>query len=338
MTERENMLMVLRGEVPEWLPRYGAFPDPTGLYPHSAIMGIRPSILAGHRGPQGGKDIFGVEYTPTDSTGGMSLPTPNSFILDDIRKWRDVIKVPDISDVDWEMVTKKDMERVDRTQSVISLGTHNGYFQHLMAFMGFTEGLCVMLEEPEEVYALFDYLATFYDKITAEYMYYCKPDVLAIGDDTATSLNPFISLDMYRTLLKPFYMRQGKFAIEAGIRADMHNCGRCEDQIEDWFDFGIGMWNPAQIMNDLTGIKKKYGNKLILIGCWDSSGPAGWPGAKEEFVRSEVRRCIDTFAPGGGFCFWGNVYGPQDDPQVKVRASWLTDEYNNYGRNWYKTH
>ena len=30
-----------------------------------------------------------------------------------------------------------------------------------MAFMGFTEGLCAMAEEPEEVYALFDYMCDF---------------------------------------------------------------------------------------------------------------------------------------------------------------------------------
>jgi hypothetical protein len=96
------------------------------------------------------------------------------------------------------------------------------------------------------------------------------------------------------------------------------------------------MWNPAQVMNDLVGIKKTYGNKLVLCGCWDSSGPAGWPGASEELVRSEVRKCIDTFAPGGGFMFWGSVYGPKGDEEVARRSGWITDEYNKYGRTFYQ--
>ena len=42
---------------------------------------------------------------------------------------------------------------------------HAGYFQNLMAFMGFTEGLLAMYEEPEEVYALFDYICSFYCEV-----------------------------------------------------------------------------------------------------------------------------------------------------------------------------
>jgi hypothetical protein len=67
-------------------------------------------------------------------------------------------------------------------------------------------------------------------------------------------------------------------------------------------------------MNDLHGIKKKYGNSLILTGCWDSSGPVSWPSASEELVRAEVRKTIDNYAPGGGFVFWGSVYGEKGDP------------------------
>jgi hypothetical protein len=205
-----------------------------------------------------------------------------------------------------------------------------------MNFMGFTEGLVAMAEEPEEVYALFEYMADFYDDVTRKLMKYLKPDMLSITDDTATARNPFISRKCTEELVKPFHARLGSIAMEAGIPVDMHNCGRCEDSIEDWREFGVKLWEPAQVMNDLVGIKKKYGNSLVLAGCWDSSGPAGWSGASEELVRSEVRRVIDTFAPGGGFMFWGSVYGPQDDEEHKQRARWITDEYNKYGRTFYQ--
>ena len=89
-------------------------------------------------------------------------------------------------------------------------------------------------------------------------------------------------------------------------------------------------------MNDLVGIKKKYGNRLVLEGCWDSSGPAGWPGTPEKVVRAEVRKCIDTFAPGGGFVFWASTYGAPDDEEIKNKARWIAEEYDSYGRNFYK--
>ena len=287
MTERENLLMVYRGEIPEWLPRYSLAPamPGSGRFPASAPVG--PSVL-GHKHVNGKDvDIWGVEYTPTESTGGMALPTPGKFILTDITKWRDVIKAPDLSGVDWERMAAEDLKYVNREESVVELMTHVGYFQHLMEFMGFSEGLTAMYEEPEEVIALFEYMADFYDDCYRKAAEYYKPDVLSIVDDTATANNPFFSLDMYRELVKPYHARLGK---------------------------------------------------ITLVGCWDSSGPPAWPGATEELVRSEVRRCIDTFAPNGNFVFWGSIYGPENDPDRLNKTRWLAEEYESYGRSWYKNH
>ena len=295
LTEKDNYLMTLRGETPEWIPRL-LIPSP-GHAPATAWIG--PGFLNARKTPMGGFDVWGVEYVATKETGYMSLPKPGRFILDDICRWRDVIKAPDISHIDWETMAKKDLAQVDRTQTSVTATIHVGYFQQLMNFMGFTEGLCAMLEEPEEVMALFEYMNQFYLQICSKVRDYYKPDVWAITDDTATATNPFISVDMYREMIKPFHASEAKFAQEAGIPIDMHDCGRCEDFIEDWLDFGVCAWNPAQTMNDLAGIKKKYGNRLVLEGCWDSSGPAGWPDTPEEIIRAEVRKCIDSFPPPG---------------------------------------
>ena len=336
MTEKENFLRTANGEMPEWVPRYFAPPEKDSPY-KPAVVAVFPGFLNAGRNPDGsGKDIFGVEYTPTESTGGMSLPTPGRFILEDVRMWRDVIKTPDISGIDFEAIAANDTKRVDRYNTALEMGTHFGYFQHLMSFMGFSEGLIAMHEEPDEVYELFCYLADFYDEVLEKSIKYYKPDLVLINDDTATANNPFFSLDMYRKLVKPFQVRQANIVLNAGLPLDMHNCGRCEDCIDDWLGFGVSMWNPAQVMNDLAGIKQKYGRKLALMGCWDTSGPPGWPGAPEELVRSAVRECLDKFAPGGGFCFWGSVYGASGvDEEARQRAAWITDEYNKYGRTFY---
>ena len=332
LTEKENLLMALRGEVPEWVPR-NMYPSP-GHPPASA--GCGPSFLNARRTPQGGFDIWGVEFVTTKDTGGMAIPKPGRFILDDITKWRDVIKAPDISDIDWETMAKKDLARIDRSQTAVSAMVHVGYFQSLCNFMGFNEGLMAMIEEPEEVYELFEYMSSFWVQICSKIRDYYKPDIWGVTDDTATATNPFISPETYRNLVKPFHKREAAFGVEMGIPVDMHNCGRCEDFIDDWLDIGVTCWNPAQTMNDLKGIKKKYGNKLVLEGCWDSSGPAGWPGATEEVVKQAVRDTIDAYAPGGGFVFWASTYGAPDDQDFLNRKRWITEEYDAYGRTFYK--
>jgi hypothetical protein len=91
-------------------------------------------------------------------------------------------------------------------------------------------------------------------------------------------------------------------------------------------------------MNDLVGIKKKYGRKLAICGGWDSMGPAMDEDATEELVRAEVRKYIDTFAPGGGFAY--AAHGLKMKPTQKdfMRQAWMLDEYENYGRHWYDNH
>ena len=337
LTEKDNFMMTVRGETPAWVSRYGMGPNPFSKHP-PAVTGIGPSIFHKHMSPQGGTDIWGVEFVSTRETGYMSLPKPGEFLLDDIRNWRDVVKAPDLSGVDWETMAKNDIKNmnVNREETACVYMTHVGYFQTLMNFMGFTNGLIAMFEEPDEVIALFEYLSDFYCDIAKKAVHYYKPDVFNVTDDTATATNPFISPEMYRSLVKPYHARLAQIGIDAGLPIEMHNCGRCEDFIEDWRDFGVCLWNPAQVVNDLQGIKAKYGNSLVLCGCWDSQGPAGWAGAPEELVRQAVRDTIDAYAGGGGFIFWGSVYGDPDDPTVDDKRRWMTEEYENYRETPYK--
>ena len=115
MTEKENFLRVMRGEMPAYLPKY----DMMG-------WGVMPSVFNDRRTPDGGGfDMFGVEYVATKEAAGGALPVPGRFILDDITKWRDVIKAPDISDIDWETMAKKDMEKIDRSQTAVRMRLWN---------------------------------------------------------------------------------------------------------------------------------------------------------------------------------------------------------------------
>ena len=78
LTEKENYLMALRGEVPEWVPR-SLYASP-GRPPANAWVG--PSILNERRTPEGGFDVWGVEFVATRETGGQALPVPGKFLLD----------------------------------------------------------------------------------------------------------------------------------------------------------------------------------------------------------------------------------------------------------------
>ncbi len=337
MTGKENYMRMIRGQMPAWVPMY-SFGKAPGDEDVPAMGSLFPSPIGGEMRTQGpSKDIFGVTFVPAAEAGGAKIPEPNNFILDDITKWRDIVKVPDLSDVNWEMTAKKDLENsgIDRSQTAVILGLHFGYFQRLVAFMGFSEGLIAMFEEPEEVKALNSYLCDFYVDILEKSIDYYKPDILNICDDTAAWANPFISPEMHRELIKPFHARQCEVGTRRGIPIEMHNCGRCEDFIEDWRDFGVVAWNPAQISNDLLAIKKKYGRSLLIQGGWDIVGELSNPDVSEEVVKASVKESIDKYAPDGGYVFCGGFLGAIGDEKVPVKNRWLKEAVKEYGRHFY---
>ena len=309
LSEKENFIRLLSGEMPQYIPSYNMF-----------LWRFYPTFNRGGFNPDGsGFDVFGVEYTTASEADGAAIPVPGRHILDDITKWRDVIKTPDLSDVDWDKVVAKDVDFRDPEHNPLLIVSNNGYFQHIMKFMGFEDGLCALYEEPEECLELLHYLCDYYLEIEKQYVRRGGFIGINLTDDTATAINPFFSMDMYREIFKPVYERHAELARNEGLFLTLHNCGRCEDQIEDWFDLGICGWDPAQPVNDLLGIKAKYGRKLAIIGGWDSTGPATWPDSSEELLLEELERYVDKLAPGGGFCFAASVMGGTFDERQKKK-------------------
>lgn len=337
MTEKENFEMILRGEQPEWVPLYSVGPREDGK--PAPVSLVFPGILSANiTGVGAVQDVWGVTHVPVPEAANAKIPEPNNFILKDIRQWRDVIKAPDLTGIDWEAMAKKDLEwfQVNHEKSLVSLGLHNGYFQHLMAFMGFSEGLCAMYEEPEEVLALMEYLCDFFTEVTNKCIDYYKPDIIDMADDIAAWKNPFMSLEMYRELIKPATARQAKIYTDRGLPIAMHCCGHCDSFIDDWLDFGVKLWNPAQTSNDLDAVKKKYGNRLVICGGWDGIGELLDPDVSEETIKQSVYRTMNKYAPGGGYAFIGHYLGSIGDKAIAKKNRWLQEAANSYASTFYK--
>ena len=338
LTEKENFMRMFKGEIPEWIPRYTLGPV-RGLEDVAPAVGVvAPEMLSAHRRRGGGKDIWGVEYITSKEAAGGLLPKTWDFILDDVTKWRDVIKAPSLDDIDWEMACKKDLEAcgVDRSKTALASMAASGYFQTLMAFMGFTEGLCALYDEPEACHELFDYLSDFYCTIIENTIDYYKPDVFNIVDDTAAWGNPFVSLEMFREYFLPLYDREAKFARDRGIPICYHKCGKCEIFIPDMVQIGVQSWNPAQICNDLDAVQEKYGNKLMLCGCWDPVKITD-PKLTDEDIYDYLQKIANDRAKNGGFCFLATILIPDEDDSRMLHVNDVVNKaIYEIGHNFYK--
>ena len=328
LTPKENYLRMLRGEIPEFVP--------SSYIP--AGDSIAEELLTPMSAPNGPiKTVYGVTYVGSPDLNWGAMPKPGEVILDDITKWRDVIKNPDLSDRDWESYYNKQLKEKDRENKTLSV-TGGDYFLTLVSFMGFENTLCALYEEPEEVKALLEYISEFYMEVMRQQLKWCKPDIYRIMDDDAAYLAPFFSLDMYREFFKPMHKKHTDLANEHGILLERHDCGRCEQFIDDWIELGIRGWNPAQVSNDLKSIKQRTVGKLALNGCWYSQDLHGKNAISDEELVARLEEYVKTFAPGGGFVFAAMCAGdPTDNKEdVERRQNLIKDFYFNHVKDYYK--
>ena len=334
LTQKENFLRVVRGEMPEYVPVSSMGPDSAPL-----MTMADPSIIGNFRGPQGGKDPWGVTFVTNKETNYGAIPEPGNFILDDVRKWRDVIKRPDYSGFDWEKAAKEDWAKYvkDPDQTLFTISGFADFFQQFISFMGFTNGLMALYEEKEEVEELLDYMLDFSLWITKNVLYYYKPEGFYLLDDSASKLHPFISPQLFEELFVPRYKKVLELAIDDGLPVFYHNCGRCEDFLPAMVEIGVNVWDPAQVENDLVAIKKRFGRKLAINGGFEYPMPSTWPEVDEEHVREAVRETFNKLAPDGGYIFSGMLKSLDwQDPKVQEVNGWIRDEARKLSKTFYK--
>jgi hypothetical protein len=339
ITEKENLLLLLRGEQPEWVPmtmyQRGVESSRKEAL-HICVPPLMDGFVSGVNGSAGSIDIWGVEFVSEASAGGGYIQKPGVKLLHDITKWRDVIKAPDFSDVNWERLIGEQLKTVNRDETAISLLLNPGYFITLVGMLGFAETLLAFAEYPDEMDELLEYISDFYADIIEKVLPIYNPEAVAIGEDCVSSDKPLISLDFFRRTLLKANIKHTRMAREMGIPIAMHCCGKGDYYIDDWVENGVTMWECAFPKNDLLGVKKKYGNKLVINGGWEPTTNLSKLDADDEEIVQSVIDAIDTYAPGGGYCFNGYFLGHEDDAETLRKNNLLVKTAEDYGKKVYK--
>jgi len=328
LSPRDNFLRLLNCEVPEYIPEY------------QIIWGILggPSALGARENPDGtGFDKWGVEWEVGNTPFAASLPKPGQFQLEDITKWRDVIKAPDFSDLDWADMAAKDQEMFRNPEIPYGGGTAPGvgFFESLGAFMGFDMALIACAEEPAEVKALMDYLTNWSVDLAKKYIYHYKPDYGFFGDDIAHERNPFVSLETFRELFAPAWRALYAVFVEAGIPCVHHNCGHFELFLDDLVDMGVTAWDPVQSSNDAPAIKAKYGNRLALCELYEVRFSD--EDESEEKIRADFNAHVSELAAGGGYALFALQPGEMGyTDKEHQHSAWINAEFEKIRYDIYK--
>lgn len=168
--------------------------------------------------------------------------------------------------------------------------TWNSVFLRFTHLLGFENALCAFFEEPEASKALCDAIADYKIALIERVAKYLKPDAYVHYDDVATNRSLFMSPEVYRTFIKPAHTRMNDAAKASGIIPEIHICGYCTDILPDVIEEGSVAWQAAQPVNDIPEIIQTLGDRLSVIGGYDSNGKPGFADVTDEEIVAEVER------------------------------------------------
>ncbi len=276
-------------------------------------------------------DNWGVvhRYLPGDP-GIIPMVNEQNKVIKDITKWQDYVKFPEIPELDWSDA-KKAVDDIDRENTLVMVPTFRGLFERAHCLMTFEEVLIYMYEEPDSMYELFEAYTDWKLKVVKQLIDNLNPDVIHSHDDWGSKTALFFSPQKFRDLLKPHYEKLYGYIKERGVMVQHHCDSYAQGLEQDMVDLGIDMWQGALATNDIVQIQKNTEGKLLIMGGLEQD-KIDRADATEDLIRGEVRRAIDTYAPGG-------AYLPVI-PSIECINEHVTpiviDECNRYGAEWLK--
>ncbi|MFA5043342.1 MAG: uroporphyrinogen decarboxylase family protein [Kiritimatiellia bacterium] len=157
--------------------------------------------------------------------------------------------------------------------------------------------------------------------------------VFLTGTDFGCQNGPFISLESYRRLFKPFHRAVNDWIHRHTTwKTFMHSCGSVRVFIPDFIEAGFDILNPVQC--SATGmepeaLKDQYGDRITF---WGGGVDTQWvlPFGTPAEVRRQVHERLRCFAPGGGFVFDAIHNIQAGTPLANVQA--LYKALNEFGR------
>jgi uroporphyrinogen decarboxylase-like protein len=139
------------------------------------------------------------------------------------------------------------------------------------------------------------------------------------GTDFGTQRGPFISLQSYRDLFKPFHQQvTALMHRRSNWKAFIHSCGSVYQLIPDFIEAGFDILNPVQCSAaemDAGRLKREFGDSVVFWGGGVDTQKTMAFGKPDEVYR-EVRGRIETFNRGGGFVF-NSVHNLQGNTPVE---------------------
>ena len=235
---------------------------------------------------------------------------------------------PDISKIDLCSLDKhaEKARRLFEDTDYVVVAEHPvyGYFEIGCWMFGFDDFLYRLLGEPETAEWFFE---RYHRYVTdACELYYSKLGqyihVTTSGDDFGMQSGPFMSPELFRESIAPWYKKRITLTKSlCNIHYFHHSCGSVFRLVNDMLNIGIDILNPIQpgaFEMEPERLKDAFGGRVVFWGGIDEQNLLS-NGTKEQ-VRDEVRRIADVLGKNGGYVMAASHNIQPDVPPENVDA------------------
>lgn len=291
LTKRQNLLETIHGGNPD---RF------VNQYEFLHILMSDPYNLTDPFPEYGQKNIvnaWGVTLSwPEGTPGAFPVHDAGHKVLEDIGKWRERVKAPNLifSDAEWEEAVRE-AESVDRNELFLAPFIAPGIFERLHYLMGMEDALINFYEEPEEMKELIKYLTEWELQYAETLCSRLHPDALFHHDDWGSQISTFISPDMFEEFLLDSYKEIYGYYKSHGVQLIVHHSDSYAATLVPFMiEMGVDIWQGVMTENNITELIRKYGGQISFMGGINSAS-VDHPGWTREEVKTQVTRACREY-------------------------------------------
>jgi len=167
-------------------------------------------------------------------------------------------------------------------------------------FLGMTEALCMLHDDPDFVVEMLDYWFGHQWEIIDRVCDLVVPDAVCIWEDLAFKNGPFVSPEMYLRFFAPYHGETARRLAGRGVKHFLVDCdGNIDLLLPLFLENGITGTYPLECQSDADPVKfrRTYGKRVQLVGGIDKRVLA----AGREATRAEVEHKLSQLLPESGY-------------------------------------
>jgi uroporphyrinogen decarboxylase len=262
-------------------------------------------------------DNFGLKKKEVKTTAGipMVLEYP-------IKNRKDFYKYIEFYDNDYEKrlpknwdILKKDLK--DRTFPIRLGGGPYGFSFFPRFLMGDVFYMLNMYDDPGFIKEFNEFFLNFVMNYWSLILKDIEVDCIFILEDIAYRSGSFISKEMFKEFLTPYYIKFIDFLKQFNIKNILVDCdGLIDELIPLWIEAGVTGIFPVEAVNDIVQIRKNYPNLQIMGGI---NKKILFEGSTKDKIDEELLKVKSLLNKGG--------YVPHIDHAVSEDVTWDNFKY-----------